>query len=95
MWIIILGAPYVPLYYPYQEDQYGLHGMPRPPGSASPYGGLSVAQPAPADRLGGPVSTTTANRGTPPPSSPPGQPIDIRTEFPETWIFDSFDFNSR
>ena len=36
--------------------------------------------------------TTTINRVG---SSPEPKPIEIRKEFPETWLFDSLDFDSR
>ena len=54
-------------------------GMPGPPGP-------------PGAQAGVPLSLGASAKGG---SSPPKKPIEIRTEFPETWLFDSLDFDSR
>ncbi|XP_070505052.1 CD109 antigen-like [Chironomus tepperi] len=48
-----------------------------------PFGGLGIAGP--------PAPQAAFNRGG---SSPEPKPIEIRKEFPETWLFDSLDFDS-
>lgn len=90
---------YIPIYYP--EAPYSLN--------KGGYAGLSVQSfglagaPAPAlemdsvdrvyDSAPEPVSTTSPGLRRSGPSQQ--KPIEIRKTFPETWIYDSFDFDAR
>jgi hypothetical protein len=55
-------------------------GLPGPP------------MPQAASYSGGLSGGASANRGGP---TPPARPIEIRKEFPETFIFDNLEFDSR
>lgn len=88
---------YIPMYYPNYSGLI-VGGMAGPPGAPYPqssFSGLSLdRQPAPlppamydSDRVGS-VSMESM------PAARPPKVIEIRKEFPETWLFDSFDFNS-
>lgn len=87
---------YIPMYYPESYGMRGFGGLAGPPGAPYPqssFSGLSLnRQPPPLppamydrDRVG---SVSMESMPAPP------KVIEIRKEFPETWLFDSFDFNS-
>ena len=87
---------YVPMYYPvrdYEDDYYheysGLSIQSRPV-----YSMLETARPQAefdSDRVMSISSHSASSGGV---FRQPQQPIVIRKTFPETWIFDTLDFNS-
>lgn len=93
---IFAGPPYIPLYYPDgSRPVYAQFGIAGPPGGA----GMPLASPQfqsvnremLTTRL--PAATVPASANEPQP--PPPKPIEIRKTFPETWIFDNLDFDSK
>lgn len=104
MIITIIEAPYLPYYY--DEDLLSIreggpvyYAMPM----AASLESDSLDSPPVAQKR--PIVTTTSmgfsgpaapqaafNRGGSPPEP---KPIEIRKEFPETWLFDSLEFDSK
>lgn len=83
------GAPGA--HHPRPHLEYHLQSRPMP---VSSYESVDsdvsyAAMPPPRGDSGGPLV------GMAGPGGPPPKVIEIRKTFPETWIFDSFDFDSR